>query len=83
MSEKKAIQLAKVKPTANPEAVEFLTELLEKAKSGRLKAVALVGEDDSGYLISGHCVEFDKTNILQLVGGVERLKRKLLEFIED
>ncbi len=76
------LELHKTKP--HQPLVEMLKDLLTQAENGKLLAFALIGETGNNQTIEGHSIQPGRTNLMALVGGLELLKRRLIDlYIEE
>lgn len=74
------LELARLKPVES--VVEAIEQLLELAKSGRLRALVGMADLSSGELATVHLVS-DGTRAGDLLLGLERAKIKIVMGLED
>lgn len=66
---------------SSPDAVEKVRELLERCESGEVIGVAMVGIMRDGMVTTGFSDDHGAS--WKMLGGIEYLKKRILDWIEE
>ena len=80
MTDNKLLSIGDIKPAAG--VVEMLESLLELAKSGHIRAIAFASVEVGRNISTGYSFEERGVEVHALVGGLERIKLRLLSLDE-
>ena len=73
------IKLLPVKPKpVNDSAVEIVTDLLDRIKSGEVHTVAIAGMTSSGEITTAYSIEQGASNFV-LVGAIQWLNQRIMK----